>query len=125
LLCHLLDIDSSLELIKQPRYGNIYETFVVGEIKKSFINNNEDMDLFYLQDKDMSNKEIDVIIEKGGKIYPIEIKSASIINRSYFSNIKLLDKIIDKKIMPMIVVGTNEILMKLDNDKIAFPAWML
>jgi predicted AAA+ superfamily ATPase len=122
LLCYLLDINSELELFKHPNYGHIFETFVVSEINKSFINSGESMNLYYLQDKDVKNKEIDVIIEKGNRIYPIEIKTTSLVNKNNFKNFNLLKNNIKQDICPMIVVGTGEFLLKIDENKIFFPA---
>ncbi len=50
----------------------MFETFVVCEIIKSYRNNGEEPIIYYYRDKDKS--EIDVVIEKDGILYPIEIK---------------------------------------------------
>jgi predicted AAA+ superfamily ATPase len=73
-------------------------------------------------DKDDKNKEIDVIIEKDNKIYPVEIKSSSIITTKHFCNQSLLAKLNNQNIQPMIVIGTGEFVEKLSDDKVVFPA---
>jgi len=55
--------------------GEFFETYVVSEIYKSFINTGKTPPLFYYRDKNM--KEIDLIIWKDGTLYPIEIKKSS------------------------------------------------
>ena len=53
--------------------GNLFETFVISEIIKSYYNKGyDDFGFSYYRDKDMN--EIDLIIECNGVLYPIEIK---------------------------------------------------
>lgn len=66
--------------------GAIFETFVVGEIIKSYVHNAKVPNIYYYRDKD--KKEIDLIIEQNGKLYPIEIKKSAKPDKSmikYFS----------------------------------------
>jgi predicted AAA+ superfamily ATPase len=55
--------------------GAFFETYVVSEIYKSFINTGETPPLFYYRDNNM--KEIDLIIWQDGTLYPIEIQKSS------------------------------------------------
>lgn len=52
--------------------GAILETFVVSEIIKSYYNAGKQPDLYYYRDIDQ--KEIDLLVVEGDKMYPIEIK---------------------------------------------------
>ncbi len=52
--------------------GAFFETYVVTEIVKSYFNAGKPADLYYYRDID--KKEIDLLIVKGDKLYPIEIK---------------------------------------------------
>ncbi len=54
--------------------GAFFETYVVTEIVKSYWNAGKMADLYYYRDTD--KKEIDVLIVKGEKMYPIEIKKS-------------------------------------------------
>ncbi len=54
--------------------GAYFETYVVSEIIKSYFNAGKQVDLYYYRDID--KKEIDLVIIKGDKAYPIEIKKA-------------------------------------------------
>ncbi|SCX81365.1 hypothetical protein SAMN02910451_00362 [Butyrivibrio hungatei] len=82
--------------------GNMFETFVVSEILKSF--SNEGMDyrfsVFYYRGKDKSSSkenEIDLIIEENGKLYPVEIKMTGNPKASMGGTNVVLDSIPDKK----------------------------
>jgi len=55
--------------------GEFYETYVVTEIYKSFINAGKEPPLYYFRDNNM--KEIDLIIWQDGTLFPIEIKKSS------------------------------------------------
>lgn len=59
--------------------GNMFETFVVSEILKSYSNEGKDyrFNIFYYRGKDKNasgENEIDLVIEEDGVLYPIEIK---------------------------------------------------
>ena len=52
--------------------GAFLETYVVTEIVKSYYNAGKPADLYYYRDID--GKEIDLLIVKGNRIYPVEVK---------------------------------------------------
>ena len=54
--------------------GAYFETYVVSELIKSYYNAGKPVDLYYYRDID--KKEIDLLILKGNKAYPIEIKKS-------------------------------------------------
>ena len=100
--------------------GNIFETFIIGEIIKSFINAGKvNLPIYYYRDKD--GKEIDLIIEVGDELYPIEIKMSASPNISMGKNFKVLEKVENKKIMPGIILCQYDRKTWLDNDLIALP----
>jgi predicted AAA+ superfamily ATPase len=56
--------------------GAFFETFVINEILKSYYNSGElDPPLYYYRDKD--KREIDLIVARDGRLYPLEIKKAT------------------------------------------------
>lgn len=82
--------------------GNMFETFVISEILKSYANEGRDyrFNVFYYRGKDKNRtfeNEIDLIIEENGTLYPIEIKLTSNPKASMSSANMVLDKVIDKK----------------------------
>ena len=82
--------------------GNIFETFVVSEILKSYSNEGKDyrFNIFYYRGKDKSSSlenEIDLIIEENGILYPVEIKMSGNPKASMGAANQVLDKIPDKK----------------------------
>ena len=82
--------------------GNIFETFVVSEILKSYSNEGKDyrFNIFYYRGKDRnisSENEIDLIIEENGILYPVEIKMTGNPKAGMGAANQVLDKIPDKK----------------------------
>jgi len=55
--------------------GAFFETFVIGEILKSYHHNGEFPSLYYYRDS--NNVEIDLLISQDGLLYPIEIKKTA------------------------------------------------
>ena len=82
--------------------GNMFETYVVSEIIKSFSNEGIDYRfcIFYYRGKDKSStgeNEIDLVIEENGILYPVEIKMTGNPKASMGNTNTVLDKIPDKK----------------------------
>lgn len=72
--------------------GQFFETWVVSEIVKSFLNAGKSVrDLYYYRDVDQ--KEIDLVLEIGRTVYPIEIKMTAKPNKSMARAFRLLEPI--------------------------------
>lgn len=74
--------------------GAILETFVVIEILKSYWHNGLQAPLYFYRDKD--KKEIDLLIVKDQKIYPIEIKKTASPTKDTLKNFNVLGKFSQK-----------------------------
>lgn len=82
--------------------GNMFETFVVSEILKSYSNEGLDyrFSIFYYRGKDKNvhgENEIDLVIEENGILYPVEIKMSGNPKASMGAANVVLDKVADKK----------------------------
>ena len=95
LACYLLGWQTPMQAKNGAMAGNLFETFVVSEIIKSYLNQGIDIEdkLFYYRDKD--KKEIDLIINDNNDVYPIEIKMASTVNKDMVKNFNVLNSVID------------------------------
>ncbi len=81
--CYFLDTGLAAYLTSWPTAetlmngnaaGAFFETFVVGEILKSYYNSGKEPNMYYYRDID--KREIDLLMVGAGKLYPIEIKKA-------------------------------------------------
>jgi predicted AAA+ superfamily ATPase len=98
--------------------GVLFETFVVSEIIKSYYNAGVlDLPLYFYRDKDMV--EIDLLIENGGTLYPIEIKKHANPDKNDVTAFRAIEKIPNIKRGSGGVVCMYDNLMTLkDNDRI-------
>jgi len=102
--------------------GEFFETFVVGEVIKSYQNLGLQAPISYYRDKD--KHEIDLIIEQNNTLYPIEIKKSASPKKDAIKNFKVLDK-------SGVNVGTGAVicmardLVPLDKDNWLVPVWLL
>lgn len=81
--------------------GNMFETFVVSEILKSYTNEGKDyrFHIFYYRGKDKTasaENEIDLIVEEDGVLYPVEIKMSGNPKANMGATNPVLDKIKEK-----------------------------
>ena len=71
--------------------GAIFETWVLGELLKSYWHNGLKAPFFYYRDKDQ--KEMDLIIIRDGLLYPLEFKKTASPNKKEAKNFHLLEKL--------------------------------
>ena len=70
--------------------GAIFESYVVGEIIKSYIHNNEQAQFYFYRNKE--KQEIDLIIERDHVFYPVEIKRTASPKEDDVQTFRLLGK---------------------------------
>lgn len=96
LVCYLTRWTSPETLKNGAQAGNIYENFIVSEILKSYFNAGKTISsLYFYRDKD--KKEIDLVIDQDGTLYPIGIKMTGNPTKSMAKHFKVLDNIPNKK----------------------------
>jgi predicted AAA+ superfamily ATPase len=102
--------------------GAILENYVVGEIVKGYQNAGLEPYIYYYRDKD--NKEIDILLESDGKLFPLEIKKTAMPG----SQLSHVFKAIDKSAMERGIGAAlcmAEKLGALDRDNLIVPAWLV
>ncbi len=102
LVCYLTKWLTPDALKNSAVAGNVFETFVVSEILKSYSNEGKDyrFSIFYYRGKDKKasgESEIDLVIEEDGVLYPIEIKMTGNPKASMSAANPVLDKVQGKK----------------------------
>ena len=86
LLCWLLGINHENELMYHPLRGAIFENMIVADVVKYFFNHGEMAKMYFWQDS--KGLEIDLLLEDGGKITPIEIKSGATVLNEMLQNLQ-------------------------------------
>ncbi|MBO6001487.1 MAG: ATP-binding protein [Spirochaetales bacterium] len=107
--CYFLDTGLAAYLTRWPTYetlmngnasGAFFETFVVGEILKSYYNCGKEPNIYYYRDID--KKEIDLLMVGSNQVFPIEIKKSKTPSEAD-KNFSVLDKL-GLKVMPGLVL---------------------
>ena len=124
LICYLGGWNTSEQLINGARWGHIFETYIVSEIIKGFYNSGIIYPpLYYYRDKEKN--EIDLIIEEGNTLCPIEIKTTSEPKKSMIKNFELLQDVPGKQVIDGALICLTKTLVPLTDNVTAIPAEMI
>ncbi len=85
LLCYLLRIRTAEDLRSHALRGAIFETFVVGEVLKASMHQGREPDVYFWRDS--AGHELDLILDRGETLVPIEIKSGETVASDFFKGI--------------------------------------
>jgi len=85
ILCSLLRIKSSDELIEHYLRGNIIESFIISNLFKQFYNLDKRPHIYFWRDS--QGHEIDCLIDQALQAVPIEIKASKTISMHYFDHL--------------------------------------
>jgi predicted AAA+ superfamily ATPase len=122
-LCAYLTRWTSSETLEiSAMSGAFFETYVVGEIIKSYYNAGKRPPIFYYRDTD--NKEIDLIIEQDNILYPIEIKKSGSPKKDAVKHFALLEKT-GKQVGTGNVICLCSDIMPIDKKNYFVPVWLL
>ncbi len=106
LVCSFLRISNATQIENHPLKGAVFETLVVIEIVKKYTNQGLNPPLYYWRDK--SGCEIDIIIDQGNLLIPIEIKSSKTINTDFFKNLKYWNNLSKMSTSILVYSGDQE-----------------
>lgn len=90
LVCYLTKWSSSETAMNGAMNGALLENYTISEIQKSYQNAGKEAFLYYYRDKDA--KEIDILIEGDGQLYPIEIKKTASPEKKMVSTFSVIEK---------------------------------
>ncbi|MDO9042253.1 MAG: ATP-binding protein [Desulfocapsaceae bacterium] len=85
LAAHLLGIENTLHVSRDPLRGNLFENMVVMEALKYRFHRGKRANLHFYRDS--NGNEVDLLISSGPDLYPIEIKAGMTINKDYFKGL--------------------------------------
>lgn len=95
LLCYLLKIRNQDSLREHAMRGNIFENWVITERMKSFYNQGAEPPFYFW--RDAKGHEIDLIIDEGHRLFPVEIKSAYTFHPSFLNDMIYLNALQNAK----------------------------
>lgn len=85
LVCYLLGIRDATMLANHPLRGAIFESFVVAEFIKGFAAMRRDAPLYFW--RDATGHEIDILIDAGERLLPVEVKSGQTVAPDAFGHL--------------------------------------
>jgi predicted AAA+ superfamily ATPase len=92
LACYLTKWNTPQTLEAGAMSGAMFETYAVSEILKSYWHNGREPNIYFYRNKDSKDKEIDLVLEENGALYPIEIKQKTNPNRADIAAFDILRK---------------------------------
>jgi len=120
LVSYLLKWTTKETLQNGAMSGPVLETFAVSEVIKSFKNKGiNDLPLYFYRDKDM--KEIDLIIVKDDKLYPVEIKKTMNPKKSMVKSFGVLKKALGFSVENEMILCLVEKKMIIEPTTLAYP----
>ncbi len=122
LVCHLTRWSSPEVAQRGAMSGALLENFAVSEMMKTYQNAGRQPYLHYYRDRDA--KEIDVILEENGQIFPLEIKKTASPDRRIVRGFGVLNKA-PLRIGTSAVLCMADRLSAFDRDNLIVPIWMI
>jgi len=102
-----LDIQNVKHLVNHPLKGAIFENFVVAELLKARTNYGKNSNIYFFRDN--VGNEVDVILDNGASVKPVEIKLGSTINNDYFKSLRYYQKINKRNsLKPVLIYGGDK-----------------
>ena len=102
LLCYLLRIRSPEDLRIHAARGAVFESWVVSEMVKNYVHRGLEPDVYFWRDS--SDHEIDLVIERGKELVPVEAKSGETFASDFLDGIRYWKGLTNKKDQPAAMV---------------------
>ncbi len=109
LACSLLGIRSKQELSLSTFRGPLFESLMISDLFKQYFNKGEQPPLYFWRDQN-GRVEIDCLIDRGGVLTPIEIKSGETVVSDFFDSLTNWKELTEKNAQPGYVLygGSSE-----------------
>jgi predicted AAA+ superfamily ATPase len=105
LVTNLLGIQNEQQLNLHPLKRNLFENFIISELIKKRYNAGGSNNLYFWRDS--KGNEVDVIVDNGNTLFPIEIKAGQTITSEYFKGINFWNELTGNKEGAVIYAGKN------------------
>ncbi len=121
--CYLQAIESPESLAKNPKLGFIFETWAINYVQQQFASLAVSPKTYHWRTS--GGAEVDLILERSGKLYPIEMKCKTHLSRADLSGLKAFRETYSKnEIMTGLIIYAGSEVYKLDEHTLAIP-WNL
>jgi len=103
----LLGIRTREQMETHPLRGQLFENMIIADILKERYNSGLPPDIYFWRDS--NGHEVDLILQEGASLIPVEIKSGTTLKQAWFDNLtgwKAVSK--QKTVQPLLVYGGIE-----------------
>lgn len=115
LAAYLLDIQSTRHIAHHPLKGALFENFAVAEFLKARVNRGASGNIHFFRDN--AGNEVDVILESGATVKPVEIKLSATVSDDYFKGLRYYQRINpEKTARPALIYGGDQNQTRTDFD---------
>ena len=122
LVCHLVGWTSPETASRGAMGGHLFETFVVGEVLRSNMNAGKDLrDVWFYRDS--RKREIDLVIQEGRTLHPVEIKLATAPDADATKQFSALASLTDYEVGTGAVVCSTDSPYPIGDNVIAISPW--
>lgn len=118
-LCYLAGLKNPEHAASGPMGGAIMETAVLSEIVKTLTHRGIDPQVYFW--RTMAGTEVDIVVETGSKLVPIEVKLSATPRPAMASAVKIFRKDLGDKAMTGYVVHPGEVALPLGQGVSALP----
>jgi predicted AAA+ superfamily ATPase len=91
LASYLLGLENELHVSRDPLRGNLFENMIVMEALKFRFNRGKRVNMCFYRDS--SGQEVDLVLEVGPSLFPIEVKAGATITKDFFRGLKHFAKV--------------------------------
>ena len=119
ILCYLAGLKDPAHAAAGPLGGAIFETAVLLEIVKAFVNRGEEPKIHFWRTS--AGVEVDLVVEAGGELIPIEIKLSATPRPAMANGIRTLREDLGVKAGPGYVIHPGDVRLPLAPNVIALP----
>ncbi len=113
LASYLLGLETELQVGRDPLRGNLFENLVVMEFLKYRLNQGKRSNLTFYRDS--SGNEVDLVLEFGADLFPVEIKAGATVVPDFFRGLKRFSRVFPQ--LPLggaVVYGGSEVQLRTD-----------
>ena len=119
ILCHLTGIKDTESLSAGPMAGPVLEAAVIAEIIKILTHRGEEPRIYFWRTS--TGEEVDIILESGGKLIPIEVKSSATPKPAMGKQIRSFRENLGDMAMPGYLIHPGDIRLPLGDGVTALP----
>ncbi|MCX6646008.1 MAG: ATP-binding protein [bacterium] len=118
-LCYLTGIKTPEQAAQGPMTGAIFETTVITEVIKTYLHRGEEPSIYFW--RTAKGSEVDLLIQSGEKIIPIEISSNATPRLEKVKEIKKLMRDFGDRISPGYLIHPGDIKLPMGDGIVALP----